>query len=386
MERRSPADEPGATSTEARVPLDLLLAALGEGVYGVDLDGRATFLNPAGCLLLGYSVGEFLGQRQHDLIHRSPTGAGAPAEECPIYAVLQDGRTRHVDTELFYQKGGRAFPVEYTATAIREGDRVVGAVVVFRNVEERRSAALEAIAARDESLKVAAHDLRGLLHTATLSAHLMDSPELGERQVRALRRIEHATRQMSRLIQELTDSERIIQGEATLELATLEPDALLREAVEAAEPLAETMGVQLVTRGTAALPGVRGDRDLLLRVLANLLRNAIQHSPAGSEITAGAEALASEVLFRVEDAGPGIAEADLPRVFDRFWRATDAPGGGTGLGLSIARGIVVSHGGRIWCTSEPGRGARFCFTLPCGDRRSHDEERGDQRAFRDLAV
>jgi PAS domain S-box-containing protein len=118
--------------------VDLLLGALGEGVYGVDIEGRATFLNPAACRFLGYEPAELLGVRQHDLLHRrGPVAARYPADECPIYAVLQDGLTRHVTEELFRRKDGIAFPVEYTATAVRDGERVVGAVVVFRDITER---------------------------------------------------------------------------------------------------------------------------------------------------------------------------------------------------------------------------------------------------------
>jgi PAS domain S-box-containing protein len=167
MESRSQAEGPATVSVEAGVPLDLLLGALGEGVYGVDLDGRATFLNPAGCRLLGYSAEEFLGQRQHDVIHRSPTGGGPTSEECPIYAVLRDGLTRHVSDELFYRKDGHGFPVEYTATAIREEDRVAGAVVVFHDIEERVRAEAELLQAYERQ--------RALLENLPDAAWMKDS-------------------------------------------------------------------------------------------------------------------------------------------------------------------------------------------------------------------
>jgi PAS domain S-box-containing protein len=133
------APEPGGGAVSPPSPfVDLLLGALGEGVYGVDGEGRATFLNPAACRFLGYESDELLGVRQHDLLHRrGPVAAPYPAEECPIYAVLSDGRTRHVTGELFRRKDGSAFPVEYTATAVRDGDGVIGAVVVFRDITER---------------------------------------------------------------------------------------------------------------------------------------------------------------------------------------------------------------------------------------------------------
>ena len=113
------------------------------------------------------------------------------------------------------------------------------------------------------------------------------------------------------------------------------------------------------------LPPVDADRGRIEQVLVNLLHNAIKFTPPGGSITVSASSDDSGVRISVADTGVGIPADDLPRVFERFYKADKArSGGGTGLGLAIARHIVEAHGGRIWAESVEGRGATFIFTLP----------------------
>ena len=117
----------------------LILQAAGEGVYGVDADGLTTFVNPAAQRMLGYTVDELVGQQMHRLLHHTHAdGSHYPATECPIYAAFRDGAVHRVTDEVFWRKDGSAFPVEYTSTPIRQNGRLVGAVVVFRDISERR--------------------------------------------------------------------------------------------------------------------------------------------------------------------------------------------------------------------------------------------------------
>jgi signal transduction histidine kinase len=109
---------------------------------------------------------------------------------------------------------------------------------------------------------------------------------------------------------------------------------------------------------------VVGDPTRLRQLVTLLLDNAIRHSPSGGEVRVAVRSAGEVVRLSVEDQGRGIRPEDLPRVFDRFWRAPDAPSGGTGLGLSIARWIVERHGGRIEASNRPEAGARFEVELP----------------------
>ena len=132
-------------------------------------------------------------------------------------------------------------------------------------------------------------------------------------------------------------------------------------------PAADERSVTLAERVETALPPVAASPERLQRVLFNLLENAVAHAPAGGSVTLTADRENGAVRFEIADTGSGIAIADAPRVFDRFYRGGDdasRPVGGAGLGLAIARAIVEAHGGRIWVANPGEPGARMAFTVP----------------------
>ncbi len=119
----------------------LILESAGEGILRLDKEGNITFVNPAAERMLGYELGELIGRPAHETLHyRKPDGTSYHENECPTYATLKDGQIHHTSDELFWRKDGASFPVEYTATPIREGGRVMGAVVTFKDITERKQA------------------------------------------------------------------------------------------------------------------------------------------------------------------------------------------------------------------------------------------------------
>src|SRR5215475_1570099 len=119
----------------------LILSRAGEGIYGLDRDGMTMFVNPAAGRLLGYDPAELTGRSMHEMLHHSrPDGGPYPAEQCPIYAALRDGQVHRVSTDVFWRKDETCIPVEYVSTPIVEQGVVTGAVVVFRDITERREA------------------------------------------------------------------------------------------------------------------------------------------------------------------------------------------------------------------------------------------------------
>jgi len=118
---------------------ELLLNSAGEGIHGLDLEGKTTFVNPAGAKMLGYEVEELMGVPMHATMHHTkPDGSPYPQETCPMYAAFKDGTVHHVDDEVLWRKDGTSFPVEYTSTPIWEDGQLAGAVVTFKDITERR--------------------------------------------------------------------------------------------------------------------------------------------------------------------------------------------------------------------------------------------------------
>jgi len=241
------------------------------------------------------------------------------------------------------------------ALAERAGMAIVNALL-YREAQD-------ASRAREELLAVVSHDLRNPLNAMLLGLHLLerklpeDAPGL-----RQVAMIERAARRMEHLIRDVLDAARIEAGRFAIERGPEDAAAIVSEILEVEAPLAEPKGLRLERRIAPHLPPISCDREGVLRVLANLLGNAIRLTPDGGRIEVRAEQVDGEVRFSVADTGPGIAPDQLEHLFDRYWQGRGR--GGAGLGLYIAKGIVEAHGGHLWVESEVGRGTTFSFTLP----------------------
>jgi formate hydrogenlyase transcriptional activator len=129
----------------------LILESAGEGIYGLDAEGKTTFINRAAEKMTGFSAPEMIGNCQHQLVHHSrPDGTPYPQKECPIYAAFRKGKVFQTSEEVFWRKDGTCFPVEYVSTPIRENMKVLGAVVVFRDISERKQAEEEILKLRHQ--------------------------------------------------------------------------------------------------------------------------------------------------------------------------------------------------------------------------------------------
>jgi len=233
---------------------------------------------------------------------------------------------------------------------------------------ERRKAAEELAHAREEVLGVVAHDLRNPLGAILGAASLLEDERQDRREAReVLGVIRRAVDRMNRLIGDLLDVTRLEAGRLVLEQEPVAVMDLLSQTRELWEATSASREVSLEVGPAPEDLAVFADRSRVLQVLDNLVGNAVKFSEAGGRITVLAtrgEASPPEVRFSVSDTGPGIPPEVLKQLFQRFWQANAADRRGLGLGLAICKGIVEAHGGRIWCESQLGHGARFTFTLP----------------------
>ena len=221
--------------------------------------------------------------------------------------------------------------------------------------------------AQKDLVAVVSHDLRNPLGAVLIGIQTLRRwPQLEPAVLREhLDTIQRAAERAARLVHDLLDVARLDAGHFQLDLAPLDLGALLRESAELIRPLLTERGMTCETQVEDALPAVLADRERLLQVLSNLMGNARKFGREGSEMSVAAWQEDGEARCCVSDEGPGIAPADLPRIFDRYFQGPHGPTAhGVGLGLSIVRGIVEAHGGRLWVESEEGRGSRFFFTLP----------------------
>jgi signal transduction histidine kinase len=231
-----------------------------------------------------------------------------------------------------------------------------------------RLEAEEATRAREEILAVVSHDLRNPLGTimmgvSTLQALVEPGDPKGEKVKTIADRIQRQSDRMARLIDDVVDFAGIQAGTLAVKRAPTAPDAIISSTAELLGAIAQERGIGFSVDVAAGLPNVDVDRERAVQVLSNLLANALKVTTKGGRVAIGALGGADEVVFFVRDSGPGIEAAELPRLFERYWRSKKSTYKGAGLGLSIARGIVEAHSGRIWAESQVGVGSTFFFTL-----------------------
>jgi signal transduction histidine kinase len=224
----------------------------------------------------------------------------------------------------------------------------------------------QAVRAREEVLAIVSHDLRNPLGAVTLGASLLQSsPTLSDDDREQIDTIAVSAQRMSRLIADLLDVTRMEGGKRLpIDPAPTAIADLVREAEELFRGQASVASVSIEYEMTPDLPAVLADRHRIMQVVSNLIGNSLKFTPPGGTIRVRATAGDGEVLFTIADTGPGIPHEHLQDIFSPYWQAKRTERMGAGLGLPIAKGIVESHGGRIWAESEPGKGTSFYFTLP----------------------
>ena len=285
---------------------EVLLTSVGDGIYGVDHDGRVTFINPSGAAALGYDPRELHGRRAHDAFHApDDDGMPYPWSGCYITDAILSGMVASAEEDVYVRADGETFPVEITASPLVDDDEVRGAVVVFRDVTQRR----EVERMKNEFLSVVSHELRTPLTSIRGSLGLLAGGKLGELPPRADSLVGIAlqsSERLTRLINDLLDIERIEAGHQA------DGDRGPRRLRAAAQGGHLHRGPRVRDEGPGrgrrrAAGRVLADEDRIMQTLTNLLGNAIKYSePGDSVVVLDATERPDHVLFRVTDQGRGI--------------------------------------------------------------------------------
>ena len=352
---------------------DSILESVGDGIYGIDLEGKVTVVNSAAAQMLGYKPDEMLGRNMHQLIHHTRAdGTPYASADSPIRKSLTNFATVRISNEIFWRKDGSCFPVEYVArpqidsqSPDTNGLKALGVVVAFTDTTERR--ALDRM--KDEFISTVSHELRTPLTSLRGALGLLAGGALTSRPEKTQQMLEIAisnSDRLVRLVNDILDLERISSGKTELHSTMCSAEDLLRRAASVQQTRTPRPNIRIFFAAHGV--NVWADPDRILQTLNNLISNAIKFSPEGSEIHLTARNLdENEALIEVRDQGRGIPADKLEHIFDRFQQgdASDSRAmGGTGLGLAICRSIINQHRGRIWATSAPDQGTIFHFTLP----------------------
>lgn len=220
---------------------------------------------------------------------------------------------------------------------------------------------------RQDFISNISHELRTPLAslkalTETLQSGAMEDPSAANK---FLSRIEREVDALAQMVSELLELSRIESGQVPLDTRPITIPPVIEDAIDRLRAQAKRRGITIHREIGQALPEISADPRRIEQVLVNLVHNAIKYSHEDGHIYVGAEPEEGRIVFYVKDQGLGIPAADLPRIFERFYKTDQArSGGGTGLGLAISKHIIEAHGGEVWAESELDQGSTFYFSLP----------------------
>ena len=359
--------------------LSLLMQSMGEGVFGIDAQGRCVFINPAALSILGLTKQEVFGKNTHSLFHQLRDCAQKSGEdECPILQTMKNESAWQGEDE-FIRKDGTRVPVLISATPLRQNDAVVGTVVVFQDISERKQIAeklrqsqkMEAVGTLAGGV---AHDFNNILTTIMGHAHLLrmsvsDNDPIAVDVSQIIASGERAKTITQRL---MAFSRKQVMLPARIDLESL---------VSSFEPLMQrllTKYIDIRIRASGETLTVMADRMQLEQVLMNIVENAGDSMPYGGTLTISTGVVQSSSAFfqvhndaankryafvAIADTGGGMDEQTRQRAFEPFF-TTKEPDKGPGLGLAVVYGIVQQLKGYVDVESEKGRGTTVTVYLP----------------------
>lgn len=327
-----------------------LLTNAPDPIFVIDAQGKIAFANKEGLDIFNLPASAVMGLEFHSLIHGislQTIGAGVGEPILPIPDVKVN--------EKIFSPSIRVLPSDNASTT----------TVVLRDVTARRITE----ARRLDFYSMIAHDLRTPLTSVLLRLQLAlrgKSGTLPPKHISDLQKSESTLRSLAGMINDFLELARFEGIGHKIDSSPVNMGELVRDTMDDYAPLLEKSKLSWTSHGLDNDVMVSGDRRRISQVLSNLIGNAIKFTPEGGSISTSLIASKDYVEMSIKDTGPGISDSDLPTLFERFTRVSEAAGEsiGTGLGLMIVREIVEAHGGVIGVETELGLGSRFWFRIP----------------------
>jgi PAS domain S-box-containing protein len=363
------------------------LSSIGDAVIATDLNGSVNFINPTAEALTGWTISEALNRPLDDVFHIINEEKRQPVES-PFSAVKREGVIVGLANHtILINKDGREIPIEDSGAPIRDSDaNIIGVIVVFHDVSERRRAEQEreqllkreqaarseaetANRLKDEFLATVSHELRTPLTSIMGYAEMMRAGRLDDGDTgHAVEIIARSARAQAEIIDGILDVSRIIMGKFQIDAQPVELAPIIRAAIDTLHPAVSAKAITLTVSLDQDAGPVTGDPARLQQIIWNLISNAIKFTPKGGRVEVRLERVDAHLEVRVTDSGIGIDEQFLPFIFERFRQADSSmtrAHGGLGLGLAIVRHLVELHGGTVEAKSGgQGQGAMFTVRLP----------------------
>jgi len=335
---------------------DYVLDSLADGLIVLDKEQQVLRCNPAAELLLEVKESELVGCRAADVLPELGSVANAAGAPRALGQVTREVTVSRGDTEMTLQ---------VTASPVSGADgHNIGSVLVVRDASQQRAERQ----ARNEFVATVTHELRAPLTNIRSYVELLTDPDQDSPELRKefFNVVSSESERLSNLISNLLNISKIEEGGYVLQRSPTKTRKLLQESIESVSSQAQSKNTHLQADLPDKLPELEVDKDMIRVVLMNLLSNGLKYTEAGGSVIVSAEETGDELRVHVTDTGCGIAQEDLPKVFDKFFRGRSAArhATGSGLGLAVSRQIARLHGGDLYVQSQIGEGTRVTLALP----------------------
>lgn len=357
---------------------EIILQSIGEGVCVIDSEKRISFANDSALRMLGLSREE-INKTRYEKVFFGETIAEQTEEERiinPIEFAAMEGETIHVNAETFYRRGGKSFLVEYDCIPLRENENVVGVVVNFNDISERRDLEIAVAEARDAALESAqekanflanmSHEIRTPLNGIIGITDFISNTNLSDEQQSYVETLKTSANLLLNIVNDILDFSKIEAGRLELEEADFDLRQIIAETIKLFIPQAFKKKNKLEFEIEETVEtNLCGDSSRLRQILHNLLSNAIKFTEEGKVELKVLREKEDYLRFEISDTGIGIEKSKIEKIFQPFAQAdasTTRKFGGTGLGLAISRQLVNLMNGEIGVESEIGKGSKFWFT------------------------
>jgi PAS domain S-box-containing protein len=354
---------------------ELILQSIKEGVCVVDSDIKISFANDSAAKMLGWNPRELISQPFEPIFFGQETRNETTSVN-PIHFVLSEGETIHVNAETFYRQDKTNFLVEYKCVPLKENNQIVGAVITFEDISERRDFEEAFAKARDLALEAArekanflanmSHEIRTPLNGIIGVSEILAETNLSIGQKDYLETLKTSAHLLFDIVNDILDFSRIEAGKLELEEVDFDLREVVAKTIKLFVPQAFKRRNKLEFEIEETVEThLCGDAGRLRQVLQNLISNAIKFTEDGQVLLKISAEQDNVLRFEVSDTGIGIELDKQSKIFEPFAQAdasTTRQFGGTGLGLAISKQIVEMMGGEIGVESEIGKGSRFWFT------------------------
>jgi PAS domain S-box-containing protein len=337
-----------------------------EGIVIFDKNGLIVGFNPATVDMTHWGTSEAIGQPFGKVI-KTIGNESINLGPTPLARVLGEGITIAKSEQLIESRSGERLWTEISYSPIfDDAGRVTSGIAVIHNTQKDKE--IEEI--KSDFISIVSHELRTPLTAIKgfLSMILkQDFGELNEKQFHYLSRVYQSNQRMIDLVEDLLNATYIESGKIALSINPVAVESVMAEVVSELAGKAASSQVMVKVKRRQKLPLVLADETRLHQIILNLVDNAIKYSMPGTEVEIEFSVQSDELITSVSDHGVGVTKSQIDRLFTKFGRVYNpmsAQAGGTGLGLYIVKNLVESHGGRIWVTSQEGKGSKFRFSIP----------------------